>query len=99
AWRLWKDGKALELIVAGESCNLSEVMRCINICLLCVQQHPDDRPSMASVVWMLGGENTLPQPKKPGFFKGSGPFETPSSSSKIELLSTNEITTSLLYPR
>ncbi|KAJ6966584.1 hypothetical protein NC652_004213 [Populus alba x Populus x berolinensis] len=62
AWRLWKDGKPLDLIEAfpGESCNLSEViMRCINISLLCVQQHPDDRPSMATVVWMLGGENTL----------------------------------------
>ncbi|KAB5521600.1 hypothetical protein DKX38_025919 [Salix brachista] len=101
AWRLWKDGKPLELIEAlpEESCNLSEVMRCINISLLCVQQHPDDRPSMSTVVWMLGGENTLPQPKEPGFFKGSGLLEPSSSSSNIELSSTNEITTSLLYPR
>nr|TKR75088.1 G-type lectin S-receptor-like serine/threonine-protein kinase [Populus alba] len=102
AWRLWKDGKPLELIEAfpGESCNLSEViMRCINISLLCVQQHPDDRPSMATVVWMLGGENTLPQPKEPGFFKGSGPFGPSSSSSNIELSSNNEFTASLLYPR
>ncbi|XP_011014316.1 PREDICTED: G-type lectin S-receptor-like serine/threonine-protein kinase At4g27290 [Populus euphratica] len=102
AWRLWKDGKPLNLIEAfpGESCNLSEViMRCINISLLCVQQHPDDRPSMATVVWMLGGENTLPQPKEPGFFKGSGPFGPSSSSSNIELSSNNEFTASLLYPR
>ncbi|KAG6793918.1 hypothetical protein POTOM_003144 [Populus tomentosa] len=102
AWRLWKDGKPLDLIEAfpGESCNLSEViMRCINISLLCMQQHPDDRPSMATVVWMLGGENTLPQPKEPGFFKGSGPFEPSSSSSNIELYSNNEFTASLLYPR
>ncbi|KAJ6966638.1 G-type lectin S-receptor-like serine/threonine-protein kinase [Populus alba x Populus x berolinensis] len=102
AWRLWKDGKPLGLIEAfpGESCNLSEViMRCINISLLCVQQHPDDRPSMATVVWMLGGENTLPQPKEPGFFKGSGPVRPSSSSKNIELFSNNEITTSLLYPR
>ncbi|KAB5521562.1 hypothetical protein DKX38_025881 [Salix brachista] len=86
AWRLWKDGKPLELIepLPEESCNLSEVTRCINISLLCVQHHPDDRPSMSTVVWMLGGENTLPQPKEPGFFKGSGPFEPSSSSSNIE---------------
>ena len=99
---MWKDGKPLDLIEAfpGESCNLSEViMRCINISLLCVQQHPDDRPSIATVVWMLGGENTLPQPKEPGFFKGSGPFGPSSSSSNIELSSNNEITTSLFYPR
>ncbi|KAI5605676.1 hypothetical protein BDE02_01G368000 [Populus trichocarpa] len=102
AWRLWKDGKPLDLIEAfpGASCNLSEViMRCINISLLCVQQHPDDRPSMATVVWMLGGENTLPQPKEPGFFKGSGPFRPSSSSKNTELFSNNEITSSLLYPR
>ncbi|KAF9666889.1 hypothetical protein SADUNF_Sadunf16G0275700 [Salix dunnii] len=101
AWRLWKDGKPLELIEAlpGETFNLSEVTRCINISLLCVQQHPDDRPSMSTVVWMLGGENTLPQPKEPGFFKGSGPYEPSSSSSNIELSSANEITTSLMYPR
>uniref|UniRef100_A0A6N2MF89 Receptor-like serine/threonine-protein kinase n=1 Tax=Salix viminalis TaxID=40686 RepID=A0A6N2MF89_SALVM len=96
AWRLWKDGKPLELIEAfpGELCNLSEVTRCINISLLCVQQHPDDRPSMSTVVWMLGGENTLPQPKEPGFFKGSGP-----KAPNFELSSANEITNSLLYPR
>ncbi|XP_061964451.1 G-type lectin S-receptor-like serine/threonine-protein kinase At4g27290 [Populus nigra] len=102
AWRLWKDGKPLDLIEAfpGDSRNLSEViMRCINISLLCVQQHPDDRPSMATVVWMLGGENTLPQPNEPGFFKGSGPFGPSSSSSNIELSSNNEFTASLLYPR
>ncbi|KAB5521598.1 hypothetical protein DKX38_025917 [Salix brachista] len=101
AWRLWKDGKPLELIepLPEESCNLSEVTRCINISLLCVQHHPDDRPSMSTVVWMLGGENTLPQPKEPGFFKGSGPFEPSSSPSNIELSSANEITNSLLYPR
>jgi len=92
----------LDLIEAfpGESRNLSEViMRCINISLLCVQHHPDDRPSMATVVWMLGGENTLPQPNEPGFFKGSGPFGPSSSSSNIELSSNNEFTASLLYPR
>ena len=98
---MWKDGKPLELIEAlpGETCNLSEVTRCINISLLCVQQHPDDRPGMSTVVWMLGGENTLPQPKEPGFFKCSGPFDPSSSSSNIELSSANEITTSLFYPR
>ncbi|KAB5521561.1 hypothetical protein DKX38_025880 [Salix brachista] len=96
AWRLWKDGKPLELIEAfpGERCNLSEVTRCINISLLCVQQHPDDRPSMSTVVWMLGGENTLPQPKEPGFSKGSDP-----NAPNFELSSANEITNSLLYPR
>ncbi|KAL3612551.1 hypothetical protein D5086_003571, partial [Populus alba] len=51
AWRLWNEGKTLELIdsLRDESYNPSEVMRCIHVSLLCVQQHPDDRPCMASV--------------------------------------------------
>ncbi|KAJ0103552.1 hypothetical protein Patl1_04483 [Pistacia atlantica] len=69
AWKLWNEGKPLELVdpFLGKSCNLSEVTRCIHISLLCVQQHPEDRPSMSSVVLMLGSEIALPQPKQPGF--------------------------------
>ncbi|GMN61935.1 hypothetical protein TIFTF001_031023 [Ficus carica] len=70
AWRLWKEGKALELIddfLAG-SCAASEVLRCIHISLLCVQPRPEDRPSMSSVVLILGSQTPLTQPKQPGFF-------------------------------
>ncbi|KAH7660819.1 Non-specific serine/threonine protein kinase protein [Dioscorea alata] len=43
-------------------------MRCINIGLLCVQEKPEDRPSMASVVFMLSNDDApLPKPKEPGF--------------------------------
>ena len=52
----------------GESCTVSEVLRCIHLSLLCVQQRPEDRPSISSVVVMLGSESALPQPKQPGFF-------------------------------
>ncbi|KAK2995786.1 hypothetical protein RJ640_013512 [Escallonia rubra] len=70
AWILFKEGKASELIDTdlSNSCYLFEVLRSIHIGLLCVQQSPEDRPSMSSVVMMLGGESTLPQPKEPGFF-------------------------------
>ena len=46
-----------------ENGNLSEVLRCIHICLLCIQQQPEERPSMSSVVLMLGSEIELPLPK------------------------------------
>ncbi|KAJ6928326.1 hypothetical protein NC652_012421 [Populus alba x Populus x berolinensis] len=101
AWRLWNEGKTLELIdsLRDESYNPSEVMRCIHVSLLCVQQHPDDRPCMASVVWMLGGESALPKPKEPGFLNHRSPHEAGFTSSKVGLSSTNEITASLLEPR
>ncbi|KAJ4836175.1 hypothetical protein Tsubulata_004994 [Turnera subulata] len=101
AWRLWKEGRQIELIdeSSRESCNISELMRCIHISLLCVQQHPEDRPSMASVVMMLGGESTLPLPKEPGFYIDKGALESYPSPNKQEMSSTNQVTVSLLFPR
>ena len=97
-WRLWKEGNLGELIdnCLRDSCILSEVLRCIQIGLLCLQHHPDDRPTIASVVVMLRSENTLPQPKEPGLLidKVSIKDEGNQISS-----STNEVTTSLLNPR
>uniref|UniRef100_A0A6N2M2S6 non-specific serine/threonine protein kinase n=1 Tax=Salix viminalis TaxID=40686 RepID=A0A6N2M2S6_SALVM len=39
AWNLWKDGKALEMMDLSirQSCPSSEVLRCIQVGLLCVQ--------------------------------------------------------------
>ncbi|KAI3734760.1 hypothetical protein L6452_14238 [Arctium lappa] len=70
AWRLYKEGKSLDLIDASldKSWPVSEVLRSIHIGLLCVQQRAEDRPDTQSVVRMLGGEDLLPSPKQPGFF-------------------------------
>ncbi|KAJ4833174.1 hypothetical protein Tsubulata_016042 [Turnera subulata] len=71
AWLLWSQDKALELMDPSleETCIESQVVRCIHVGLLCVQKHPDDRPAMSSVVFMLGNEGVvLAQPKEPGFF-------------------------------
>ncbi|KDP38995.1 hypothetical protein JCGZ_00752 [Jatropha curcas] len=101
AWRLWKEGKSLELIdsILGESYDLSQVMRCYTISLLCVQQHAEDRPSMAALVLMLSSEIALPAPNEPGFFKDKGALEAEYSSSKFESSSTNEMSISLLQAR
>jgi hypothetical protein len=45
-----------------------EVLRCIHVSLLSVQQRLEDGPSMSPTVLMLGSESSLPQPKEPGFF-------------------------------
>ncbi|WVZ16121.1 hypothetical protein V8G54_009103 [Vigna mungo] len=70
AWTLWKEQNALQLIDSSikDSCVVSEVLRCIHVSLLCVQQYPDDRPTMTSVIQMLGSEMELVNPKEPGFF-------------------------------
>jgi len=55
ARRIWKEGRALELVDSKikELCIESEVSRCLHISLLCVQQNPEDRPTMASVILMF----------------------------------------------
>ena len=82
-----------------QSSTLSEVLRCIHISLLCLQQCPEDRPSMSSVIVMLGSEGALPQPKQPGFFLEKDSNEAHCFSSKQELFSTNEMTITLLEAR
>nr|XP_023903931.1 G-type lectin S-receptor-like serine/threonine-protein kinase SD1-1 [Quercus suber] len=101
AWILWNEGRPLELTdeCLRQSSTLSEVLRCIHISLLCVQQRPEDRPSMSSVIVMLGSESALPQPKQPGFFLEKDSNEAHCFSSKQEPSSTNEITITLLEAR
>ncbi|KAK2984763.1 hypothetical protein RJ640_004588 [Escallonia rubra] len=96
AWILCKEGRSLELIDATlvESCNQSEVQKSIHVGLLCVQQCPEDRPSMSSVIMMLGSEGALPQPKQPGFFTERTIVQQEFSSSYAPS-STNEMTITL----
>nr|GEY71939.1 G-type lectin S-receptor-like serine/threonine-protein kinase At4g03230 [Tanacetum cinerariifolium] len=70
AWQLWKKGRPLNLMeqVLLESYNSDEVLKCIIVGLLCVQEDPDDRPNMSTVVTMLTSDiATLPEPKQPAF--------------------------------
>ncbi|KAL6655089.1 hypothetical protein ACP70R_005915 [Stipagrostis hirtigluma subsp. patula] len=71
AWNLWKEGKAKDLVDSSivESCIADEALLCIHIGLLCVQDNPNDRPLMPSVVFILeNGSTTLPIPNKPVYF-------------------------------
>ncbi|GLT83440.1 hypothetical protein SLE2022_017300 [Rubroshorea leprosula] len=101
AWRLWIEGRPMELIdsVLGDFCAPSEVLRCIHVGLLCVQHRPEDRPNMATVVLMLGGESALPQPKQPGFFTERSLPEADSAGSQHGSSSKNECTITLLEAR
>ncbi|KAI4374727.1 hypothetical protein MLD38_012689 [Melastoma candidum] len=101
AWRLLKDNKSDELIEASvrDSCNIPEVLRSIHVALLCVQQSPDDRPNMATVVLMLSSEIPLPLPKEPGFFSGRDLSDMESSSMKLDISAGNGITDTLIEGR
>ncbi|KAI3710421.1 hypothetical protein L2E82_40201 [Cichorium intybus] len=78
AWKQWTGGKPLKLLDPrlGESYSNDEVIRCINIGLLCVQEDADARPSMASILNMINNNSiTLPNPKKPPYFLSKGLFQ------------------------
>ncbi|PRQ34910.1 putative protein kinase RLK-Pelle-DLSV family [Rosa chinensis] len=94
-WELWNGGRALDIIDSsvGDSFSESEVLRCMQVGLLCVQERAEDRPTMSSVVLMLCSETaSLPQPKKPSFCLARKP-ETDESST------VNQVTITTLDPR
>ncbi|CAL5344710.1 unnamed protein product [Camellia sinensis] len=96
AWRLWNDGKAQELIDRNliNNCPLREVVRWINIALLCVQENPEYRPSMSKVVLMLGGQSTdLPKPSEPPFPAGRYTMSDQSSSNVIATMTETDTET------
>ncbi|XP_041023686.1 G-type lectin S-receptor-like serine/threonine-protein kinase At1g11410 [Juglans microcarpa x Juglans regia] len=104
AWDLWKEGKALDIVDSSLGDEASypayEVLRCIQIGLLCVQEQAADRPTMLEVVFMLGNEANVSSPNKPAFINrriiDSG--QDPSSSAAAAA-SQNDITISELEAR
>jgi hypothetical protein len=85
AWRLWVKNKVLDLMdqTLREVCKEDHFLKCINIGLLCVQDDPNDCPTLSNVVTMLDSEAaTVPTPKRPAFVPGAGSSSTTSSSSR-----------------
>ncbi|KAJ0684554.1 putative protein kinase RLK-Pelle-DLSV family [Helianthus annuus] len=73
---------------------IGHVLRSIHVGLLCVQRHPEDRPTITSVIHMLGSEGPLPSPKEPGFYVGESPQGFYEGS--YEVSSTNELSITTL---
>uniref|UniRef100_A0A0D9WZT9 non-specific serine/threonine protein kinase n=1 Tax=Leersia perrieri TaxID=77586 RepID=A0A0D9WZT9_9ORYZ len=71
AYQLWQDGQWHELVdpALGEDFPAMEVMKCVQVALLCVQDSADERPNMSDVIAMLGSEGlTMPEPRQPAYF-------------------------------
>lgn len=81
--------------VLQASCSSSEVMRYIQIGLLCVQERALDRPNMSDVIFMLSNEAVaLPHPKEPAFLSQLSSTDADSSSGRQTYYSKNDITMS-----
>ncbi|KAK1422631.1 hypothetical protein QVD17_17917 [Tagetes erecta] len=94
-WNLWREGNALELLdeSIGAGFSHAEVLKCIQIGLLCVQEHAKDRPTMSKVLLMLSSDDTnLPQPKYPGFCLERRNSRNDLFTKQEESLTLNDVT-------
>ncbi|XP_060192935.1 G-type lectin S-receptor-like serine/threonine-protein kinase At1g11300 [Lycium barbarum] len=85
AWKLWNENNIIKLIDPKifDPCFEKEVVRCVHIGLLCVQEYADDRPNVSTVLSMLTRDIAeLPTPKQPAFTRGHGPPEQGSSKAQ-----------------
>ncbi|ESW12016.1 hypothetical protein PHAVU_008G077600 [Phaseolus vulgaris] len=108
-WRNWRDETTLNALDPKLKENYSnvEVMRYIQIGLLCVQENPDVRPTMVTIVSYLSSHTIeLPFPQEPTFFLNhrTNPIVACESSSGQDAntfipSSTNNISISGFYPR
>jgi len=116
AWRNWKEGKAINIVDPSLNSNSrNEMLRCIHIGLLCVQENLVNRPTMANIMLMLNSYSlSLSIPEEPAFYINSRTRslqETQSweynsgetESSEAILISAqeseNEASITELYPR
>ncbi|GLT83211.1 hypothetical protein SLE2022_015140 [Rubroshorea leprosula] len=115
AWRNWREGTPLNIVDPRLSTGSSaEIIRCIHIGLLCVQENVAKRPTMGSIVVMLTSYSlTLPMPSHPSFFMYSATQSNMLSSQSFNLEGTklqksrnenatasiNEVSITKLHPR
>ncbi|XP_031128275.1 cysteine-rich receptor-like protein kinase 4 isoform X2 [Ipomoea triloba] len=72
SWRHWKKGSLSNVIdpmLRGISSPVPDIINCIHIALLCVQEKVKDRPTMGEVVQMLSNLSmSHPIPSVPGYY-------------------------------
>ncbi|KAK3138351.1 hypothetical protein QOZ80_5AG0367680 [Eleusine coracana subsp. coracana] len=102
AWSLLVEGKSLDLVdeTLKGSFDSDEVLKCLKVGLLCVQENPDDRPLMSQVLLMLASTDiaSLPTPKQLGFAARSVATED-STLSKPDSGIVNSMTITLVEGR
>jgi len=111
-WKQWKDHEPLSILDSyiKESYSPIEVLKCIHISLLCVQENPKDRPTMKTIISYLNGLSLeLPSPQEPTFLFHKRrmdseiviqrEFKSNQAAGDFESLSVNEMSMSIFYPR
>lgn len=98
---MWYEDKASDLIdpTIKETCSIPEVLKCIQVALLCVQDHAHDRPEMPLVIKMITSENpSLPLPRRPNFTLGY-PSKNNGMNNRSNSMSSSDVTITRLQGR
>ncbi|KAL2336789.1 hypothetical protein Fmac_011235 [Flemingia macrophylla] len=93
-WIQWNKGNILSIIDQGiyDPNHQEDILRCIHIGLLCVQEHAIDRPTMATVISMLNSEVAfLPRPSQPAFIQRQSMLNSVSSEELHKFSSFNSV--------
>uniref|UniRef100_A0A0D9WZT7 Protein kinase domain-containing protein n=1 Tax=Leersia perrieri TaxID=77586 RepID=A0A0D9WZT7_9ORYZ len=70
AWGMWKDGRWRDFIDQSfnDEYKPGEMMKCLVVALMCVQEKSVERPTMSDVVAMLSSDDIpLSEPKQPAY--------------------------------
>ncbi|KAK2458390.1 cysteine-rich receptor protein kinase [Trifolium repens] len=106
-WKQWKNETPLIILDPKiENYSHMEVIKCIQIGLLCVQENPNVRPTMAMAVsYLKSCSPELPSPQEPAFFiqdrmnqEVTAHMESSSTNNFISF-SVNDMSISEFYPR
>ncbi|KFK28721.1 hypothetical protein AALP_AA7G038500 [Arabis alpina] len=100
-WRSWREDVILSVIDPSLTTgSRNEILRCIHIGLLCVQESAATRPTMATVALMLSSNSfTIPTPARPAFVLESVLSSDVTSSTEGLQMSLNDLTISESSPR
>ncbi|XP_059436887.1 G-type lectin S-receptor-like serine/threonine-protein kinase At1g11330 [Corylus avellana] len=99
AWQMWNANNIVALtdLMIREPCFEMEILRCIHVGLLCVQEVAKDRPTVSTVISMLKSETLdLPLPKQPAFTERQIAPDAQQNPSKC---SVNNVTVTMVQGR
>ncbi|KAJ3687932.1 hypothetical protein LUZ61_017096 [Rhynchospora tenuis] len=101
-WEHWVAGTITDTMDPQLDCPTNEVIRHVQIGLLCVQEDPINRPSMSEVVIMLSSNTiSLEAPSKPALYlrRGGSSISQSLSGGRSLQMSQNDISTAQLGAR
>ncbi|XP_039167007.1 putative cysteine-rich receptor-like protein kinase 33 [Eucalyptus grandis] len=90
-WEHWRIGALTQIVdpTLSESYSVNEVITCIHIGLLCVQNDDEARPAIETILLMLSSVDSvsLPMPEQPAFLFPSVKHNQPSQDRNSDLSS------------